>query len=1524
MSRTKQIARLALYASAALLGAGVLLVFALTRTEFGRESLRQEIVRGYTNRYEGRLHIGALQGNFRHQILASDVRLLDRDGITWLQVDSLITRPHWWSLLMGRFSMRSLEAVRPDLVLRTDTAGNIISPLVRRRPQQDPAGTWTPDRLELQLTDGAVRTQGSTSGQAATVDSLQVRAVLHRDRVSDLVEVLSLSAQLPGLPLTIHEASAQLVTDREQVVVNRLVMAADQGNLDLTGIVTGYRHLDSLTMDLSLHVQNLNLGALARHVPALALADSLDGAVTVRGTATQLTADNLLLALGSSALVGSGNLLLDGDSLGLQLTIREALLMAADIRALLPEARLPEALYPGMLRLRGAVEGLRTRSEAGISTTFELRGEGGSATGSASFDRPAGGPWAYTAAITASDLDLGLVTGIPALASQLDGSVSLEGSGAGWNELDLNIGADLGPSSLAGRSFDGMRADASLLGRSVRTSVQLWKEEQHIELAGEFDWAGQAPAFTVDSRMRNVDLASLVPSDSLYSGLNGIWHLSGSGLAMHELQGRLSLQLDSSFMGWGDTRRNVPPHELSLELGRDGDGGLSLDAAGDALAMHLKSNTGIGIAQRLAALWTLALADALERQRDHYRAGREGQRTASWPPLDQLILQGEAAAALASAASQDAWRMEGSLEIKRSDVVSSWFPMMVAFETNLSTHLAVSADSDSLAFSAAASADSVTWGTGRVAGLQAAARGRTTLQGPLERTLKAEIEASADAWEVRGPALEEVQLTAALADAAGDITLTSGGAIPVDVQARMNNPGDRYRLRFGTLAFSSSGYRWYQAEEAVIDVFADALDFVQFRLESPEADGPQPQSIDVSGRISAAADDTLTVEVHALALRQLSDFVEARRSFGGTLDGRLQWTGLERPEVSGDLVIANLQLEQHVLGRFEAHSRFNPGSPDVAVVASLKPTPAEQTRLADTLRFVENDVTVSGTVRLPGRDDDGALNLHLNARRADAFFFEYLVRGFHDVSGAFFGDGTIGGTFAYPVFDAGLALRGGGFHIPDYGLRYAAEADVRVVREGIAIDRFALSDATGGGAHIAGMMHFNDYRFFSFDVAGTLDELQIMNVGAFTREIPFYGLIWASGDATLRGPLNDAFLRSVNLQFLPHSDLYIPIVETDAAVDPGFIIYADSTGRVPEAAIQPQRETILARRQEGERDFGAGLQMDLNIMAPAGSTIHLVIDPLLGDVINGTGSGRVQLQLREGEMATFGNFAVESGDYLFTAGELFVRRFLINEGTIAWAGDPLNPQLDISADYRTRASRNGLPAEVGGALQTSLPLIVGLQISGELNAVQVELGMAVDQRQEAISDTPLLEAYLNQPDRSAQHATSVLITNSFLLSAEGGSNDVLAGSAFNSVSNLVASQLNRYISQVIPNADLTLGVLSDESAEELDVSAGIALRLLDERLVIRGQGVYRGLRSQPEAPVNDGLEGELLVEIQLTPTISVEVFYRREGDVLSETLITSETGAGVNYHAEFTTWRSLIRRIFGRRKGDEEAALGTR
>ena len=178
-----------------------------------------------------------------------------------------------------------------------------------------------------------------------------------------------------------------------------------------------------------------------------------------------------------------------------------------------------------------------------------------------------------------------------------------------------------------------------------------------------------------------------------------------------------------------------------------------------------------------------------------------------------------------------------------------------------------------------------------------------------------------------------------------------------------------------------------------------------------------------------------------------------------------------------------------------------------------------------------------------------------------------------------------------------------------------------------------------------------------------------------------------------------------------------------------------------------------------------------------------------------------------------------------------------------------------------------------------------------------------------------LEAVLNGSERQAEYATSVLLTNSFLLTTQtAGSTEALGQSgnrlAFASLSQLVASQLNRYLAGVVPGLELTFG-LQGETTRALDVTYGVALRLLGERLVIRGEGV---LQSENTGGAQ-GLEGEFVVEVRLSPAVSVEVFYRREDAALQ--IAGSGGGAGASqsygaslaYRTRFASWRALLQRL---------------
>ena len=93
--------------------------------------------------------------------------------------------------------------------------------------------------------------------------------------------------------------------------------------------------------------------------------------------------------------------------------------------------------------------------------------------------------------------------------------------------------------------------------------------------------------------------------------------------------------------------------------------------------------------------------------------------------------------------------------------------------------------------------------------------------------------------------------------------------------------------------------------------------------------------------------------------------------------------------------------------------------------------------------------------------------------------------------------------------------------------------------------------------------------------------------------------------------------------------------------------------------------------------------------------------------------------------------------------------------------------------------------------------------------------------------------------------------------------------------------------------------------------------------MIRGEGLYQRL---DDRPVSEELQGEVAVEVRLAPGVALEVFYRREGDLLLGSGLSATPygayGAGVNYETQFPNWRALLRRILGEAavKREEPAA----
>ena len=1485
--------------------AGFLVALGFTQTQVGREALKNSLEYWFAESFDGTLSIGTVRGSLLWDLYLQDVQLNDASDSLMVDAQTITLRPRWVDLPGRDFNVRELMFTNVNLFARYQADGtwnlSSVRPRERRASGSRP---WEFESTRILISGGRIIStheadapdfavnQSNLDVTDLTVEAIDLEAQLRLRADERFLQIRNMSAALPEKGVIFDTIEAELVLHTNHWHINTLRLESGPSKIDLTGM----EDIDSQAINLFIRESVLTPSFVSTWLPGLNVPDTVSVTGTIGFAPPRMDFEDLNLRTAGSYVIASGAV----DNESFDINVADGVVGSAYLRELVPGAPMLPAIDSLSAEVAGTMAGPQPSGEG----SFMIHTASGSFTGSVRAEHDS--IWTYTASVLTDDLDPILISS--ELTGSLNGSASI--AGTGLSSPSVSISARLHASVLNGRSLDSLQIEAVYGSQHVEGSGSFYSSGSRLDLEADVSWAEEEPIYEFRGRSRELNLGILWPQSRLETALNTTWTLSGSGLDFNNVSGRLDVRLDSSRAFWNTRQRAILPHHWTVTLLRPQSNDIRLSIGGDVMAVEAKGTLEHASTSAVGDVWLTAIRDGVERQAGKQRSSVEAIAPASWPSIDHILASGAAQSAL-NRASLSQVALEADWQIKAGGLV----PFVPELNSSQAGSLFIRGDAQSLEIGLDLGRMDLNTRSLSAHDLELSLHAIAQSDAPLEESLNLTGFAQAARISGFGPELADVDAELKLSGGTGRARLAvaeadgpSNGVVNADIKVL----GDRNRLSVGSALVNIGGELWQLLDTAHVDVFADAAIFTPLVMESDASGSGGPQRMQISGALSSEPADTFKVNLNNLILERLSETLSiVRRPIGGNLDARLQWTGLRRPEVTGTVSVDTLSLNHRLVGTFLAESRLMPERDDLQIRTIIRPTgktPAD-------LVHAENDLTVDGRVILPGTDESGRLDLTVDVDRLDAGFLEELVPVLGGVSGRIVGEGTVTGPFNSPNLDIALTWPEGTLSIPDHNTSYTASASFRLLQEGVHVTGLELRDPGGGAAQLSGWLHFNNYRYLSFDVAGRLDAVQIMNVPTFSRDLAFYGDLSVTGDATLTGPVDGALLKSDNLVTSPQSELLIPIRELDQEIDPGFIIYADSTRSIAEQILAVrEREHLLERRPEGERDFGTGLDMDLNILGPPGSSIRLVIDPLLGDVINGIGAARIQLQRQEGQMLMYGNFDLTGGDYLFTAGEVFVRRFQISEGEIIWDGDPTNPSLNIEASYRTRASRSGLPDDVGGRLNSSLPLIVELHITGTLNAVQVGLNLAIDQRREAISDTPLLEGYLNQPDRAAEHATSVLLTNSFLLSAQGGSTNVLAGSAFNSVSSLVANQLNRYLGQVIPNADFTLGVQSDETAADLDVSAGIALRLLDERLVIRGLGVYRSLNAPEETTQTQGLEGEFVVELRLRPDVAVEVFYRRESDALSETLMTSETGLGVNYRAEFTSWRRLWHRIFKRNR----------
>jgi len=1552
--------------TAILVFGGLVVFFALTRTEVGRDVVRSQLEQRFNERFAGSIEVDRLAGSLLHEVVGTGLTLTDADGRVVATVDSLRAEPTWLSVLTSGLQFEQLTLVRPHVHLHRTASGRwTLRGSLRASAPTDTSESVLSLRSisgDIEIQDGrlmtsrdgpppqVVATNWSFDYTRSVADSISLRASIDGTPRSREIHVESGALRLPNQDLVLHAATGTITRSGTRWTVDEAAVNLGKTRLRGNGSVRlSPSSSGASTVDVRLSESRLVNDELQRLSPRYPLRDTMIVEGRLGGRPDRIVLNRFSLTRNQSFLELEGSAHGLPDSVDVDLRITESRLGPADVRAVWPRADQPAFQSAGPVRLSASADGTIRWESSPTKPTVELdgrldaRSDVGTVAGSWSLDR-SGSDTRYEATLDATRLDPAALLQRPALAGQLTGRVELDGRGTRWETLSGTAILELSSSQIGSVSLAEARGEVEVDTQTIRGQLRGHQPGPgRFAVQGAFDGRSARPTLNATASTSDLDLGAWIPS-APSSRLNGTLTVEGQAATWASATGTLVAAIDSSRLERGDSTVALPPHQTTLRLSLPATEEPRLEISGDVAHVQvdgpLLSPAFRSAGQQWATALRRAAIDAFEKPIGNREAPRAPSR-----PLDAL--RSRTLSVFSEAGRGQSIRLDASATLSEADLLRRWWPAAPDEADGAMAEATLTVGPDTLQFSGSATADRIRYGSSLVSN----ASGTYHLTAPhttsVLETLHTRATVQADTARFQNRIVEKPHVHFDLTEETGRLraqTQTWGALRSIRFGADVALLPDRNRFDLDEFTIETKSGTWALPTPGTVLGYSDALAFEGLTLESRGAEAVERQSLRIHGTFSNRPADTLYVDADSVSVFPFSQLANLSRPIGGQLNGRLALTGgWEQPRAEGRFTVDRLSYDRRVVGTLQLRSELASARPDLRIDASLSPpAPSPDSLEGGDLvpqgpRAVEqNRLRLSGRIRLPGlerfpeRQDTGdPLDLQMDVERADLFFFEYIFdEQLGQTEGYATGTVQIGGAFSDPVFDASLELREGEFTLPAFGLTYAISGPVEIDREGIHPRSVSLSDEEGS-ATIDGSIFFNDYQFFSFDLSAELDELLIIDVPN-AENSPFYGTIRASGPAFLTGPLSDATLRSPNARTTPDSELFIPASRTNVNSGSGYIVFADSTGRVPTPPASNRRSGILGDRPEGIPTFLEGLDLNINVVAPEGSTVHLVFDPLVGDVVTAEASGRVQLQLEGGEFSVFGSLTLDDGTYQFTAGEVFTRDFSLEGGSITWDGDPVNAQLDIQARYRTRASSQGLPGfdENRGRI----PVEVLLDIQGRVETPQVDLGLSLTQEdRNTLVGSEALNAFLNQPDQATEFATSVLLTNTFLLAGEAstegeatesGSVDEglsAAGNqlAFNSLSQLVASQLNQYLGAALPNADLNLGV-QGETPSDLDLIYGVNLRLLDDRLLIRGEGVYTGDQTDDQSA--QGPRGEFLVEVQLTPRVRAEAFYRRAGDELTRgQTYTRSAGAGLSYQTEFPTWKALFDTVFGWLVPDPEA-----
>ena len=636
-----------------------------------------------------------------------------------------------------------------------------------------------------------------------------------------------------------------------------------------------------------------------------------------------------------------------------------------------------------------------------------------------------------------------------------------------------------------------------------------------------------------------------------------------------------------------------------------------------------------------------------------------------------------------------------------------------------------------------------------------------------------------------------------------------------------------------------------------------------------------------TNREDTIADQEMTVELSRIGLQQFKRVIPYMPDMEGWLGGSVHYVDSEgQMMVSADLQLDDFVYEKNPLGNWAMSGAYLPdGDYGHHVDGFVSLDGEEITYLNGFYRLDE-----LGNENLTG---DLELN-HFPLKVINPFIPDGIVRFRGDVDGTL----SVTGTPMKPNLNGGLKLDSVFMLMPEMSVGFRFDdKQVKIADSRMMFEKFNIYTRGETPFVINGSVDFSDMEKMFVDLRMKANDYELMNAPK-RRKAMTYGKIYVDVDATLKGPVDELKMRG-NMNVLGKTDFTYVLMDSPLMVNDrlgDMVTFVNFNDTVSTEAVEQTTVPLT----------GIDIAMTIHIDQAVQAHVDLTTDG--SNYMEVEGGGDLAFQYTpQGEMLLNGRYSLISGELKYEIPIIPLKTFNIQNGSyLDWTGNVMNPEMNIKATERIRAS-------VGTEGETSrmVSFDVGIALTDRLE--NLGLAFTLDAPEDASVQEQLNAMSVEEQGKLA---VTMLVTGMYM--AEGNSTG-----GFN-VNNALNSFLQNQISNVVGQSmDISLGMESTDDADGgrgTDYNFQFAKRFWNNRFrIVIGGTVSTGNTAQKDETFIDNIAVEYRLDD--SGTRYVKVFHEKNYESVLEGEVI-ETGIGVVLRKKVGKLGELF--IFKKKKNDDE------